>query len=1059
MIAPFSTPQGRRIPVRIQVFGLDDAGHPGHFVSLAENISGEKDATTQVQAIYDLGMVGVAISNDHGMVAVNDTLLAMIGHTRADFEAGSIDWPQRVLVSEFGRIDRDALDRAKPGATAATYEKALLHIDGRRIPIECNIATSGGPDNERIALITDISARKAAEAARDESEARLARMIGTGMVGFATGAEDGSLSSVNDAFLAMIGWSRDDFERERPGWRAITAPDTLAADEVAIAQALSRGYSDPYEKDYIHRDGRRVPIVVAVVADPADPDNRLNALVFDQSKLKDAESSRARSEARLQRISDAGILGIVVIGRDGRIREANDAWLHLVGTTREAFASGTYDFNAVQGRELGALIDKARVQVRRRGYSDLFEREIVQPDGTRRPVLVIGTAADPGNPDSDIIGLAIDNSARRAAEAARDKTDARLRRLFDSPLVGIAFNDPRQQATQFNRALLDMLGLTQEQALEVDFKSIEVQSSRDPKARRRTERQLRERGYTDPFEREFERPDGTRIALRLVAGKFDPDDPASEGFTVAVDNSESKAARQALEVRVRQQTMLTEFAERLLESNDPDRDVLPWLFEQLNQLCGAEFAFSCVPDGEALRLAFCGAADPEFRLHGERLELQESVAGHVAMTRTPMHLRAIQTSDDPLAAPARALGARACLCKPVIARGVLFGTLSIISTTQDEFDAACVETFRQAARLLALTRQRIDFETKLSTTEERLRLAIEAAGAVVWERDLSDDRLDITDACKEMVGLDAHSPDVITAEQARLTLHPDDLEHVTATVAQAIADKSSYDMIYRTATPGPARWIHTLGRATYDHAGMAKGLVGLNLDVTEQIRSRDREKLLMREVDHRAKNLLAIVQSVVQLTRAGTIGEFKSAVNGRIRSLGHVHGLLADSNWDGVDLAAIVADELAPYRSEGTIRIDGPPVWLDAAAAQAVALVIHELATNAAKYGALSAHDGRLEISWRLDDTGTVQLGWRESGGPAVNGPPKRSGFGSQLIFANVEHQLGGVLHQDWSREGLVAKPDFPADPLQAGLGRTDPDPIVRPSPNSRSAFGEVDRP
>jgi len=191
------------------------------------------------------------------------------------------------------------------------------------------------------------------------------------------------------------------------------------------------------------------------------------------------------------------------------------------------------------------------------------------------------------------------------------------------------------------------------------------------------------------------------------------------------------------------------------------------------------------------------------------------------------------------------------------------------------------------------------------------------------------------------------------------------------------------------------------------------------LEISERKKAEERETLLAREVDHRAKNLLAVVQSVVQLTQARDAAELKTGITGRIQALARAHSLLADARWDGAQLGALVREELAPYLgvADAQIELDGPELLLRPAAAQSLAIVLHELATNAVKYGALSSPTGRLNVRWSRDGDDIV-LGWIEHGGPLTS-VPRSSGFGSRIIRASVERQLHGSLEQDWRPEGL----------------------------------------
>lgn len=207
------------------------------------------------------------------------------------------------------------------------------------------------------------------------------------------------------------------------------------------------------------------------------------------------------------------------------------------------------------------------------------------------------------------------------------------------------------------------------------------------------------------------------------------------------------------------------------------------------------------------------------------------------------------------------------------------------------------------------------------------------------------------------------------------------------------------------------------------------------VEISERKAAEQREFLLAREVDHRAKNLLAVVQSVVQLTRADTAEELKDAVIGRIQSLARAHALLSDSRWEGVDLAQLVREELAPFRGRQA-RYDGPAISLRPAAAQSLALVLHELATNAAKYGALSTPDGHLDVSWQVDGApASLVIDWDESGASTA-GAPGRSGFGSRIIQTSLERQLRGRLDQDWRPDGLRCRLEIPLAVATASSAR-----------------------
>jgi len=193
-------------------------------------------------------------------------------------------------------------------------------------------------------------------------------------------------------------------------------------------------------------------------------------------------------------------------------------------------------------------------------------------------------------------------------------------------------------------------------------------------------------------------------------------------------------------------------------------------------------------------------------------------------------------------------------------------------------------------------------------------------------------------------------------------------------------------------------------------------------DITEQKRSQDLISTLAREAEHRSKNLLATVQAAVHLSHSDSAEGLKKAIDGRIQALANVHSTLAKTRWIGADLSTIAAQELAPYAeaSEHRLRIDGPPVLLDSNAAQTIAVTLHELSTNAAKYGALSVANGHVTVNWSDRANGELYFRWSETGGPKVQ-QPTRKGFGTRIIEQMIGQHAGKVSF-DWRAEGLLCE-------------------------------------
>src|SRR5690349_410103 len=207
---------------------------------------------------------------------------------------------------------------------------------------------------------------------------------------------------------------------------------------------------------------------------------------------------------------------------------------------------------------------------------------------------------------------------------------------------------------------------------------------------------------------------------------------------------------------------------------------------------------------------------------------------------------------------------------------------------------------------------------------------------------------------------------------------------------EAIAERPDGSRICFMPYPTPLR----------DEAGQLLGAVNMLVDITTRKQAEERMMLLTGEVDHRSNNLLAVIQAMLRLTKADTAEEFQAAFQGRLSALANVQRLFSVSRWTGADIQTIIREELRPYGST-RVSMTGVDVPLPASLAQAIAVAVHELATNAAKYGSLSGPAGKIDIHWRVDQADTLVLRWTESGGPQI-AEPMRKGFGVDAIDGMV---------------------------------------------------------
>jgi PAS domain S-box-containing protein len=369
---------------------------------------------------------------------------------------------------------------------------------------------------------------------------------------------------------------------------------------------------------------------------------------------------------------------------------------------------------------------------------------------------------------------------------------------------------------------------------------------------------------------------------------------------------------------------------------------------------------------------------------------------------------------------------------------------------------------RQLERLNAELEDRVRARTaeleqstaRLVESEQRRSMAIAAGKMGSWDWDWVNGDWMWDEGQYKIFGVDKEFE--LTSANIQALLHPDDVHQLRQVWSELTKGSRSYEAEFRIRRPdGDERWCVGTAAATTDREGRVVRVSGVTIDITDRKRAEERQTLLTREVDHRAKNALALAQSIVRLTRAQNVNAYVQAVEGRITALARVHTVLSLSSWQGAEIRQLVAEEVAPYSEAGQIQYEGAEVQLQPATAQTLALALHELVTNSAKYGSLSTLSGRLAISWEAQ-TDRLVVGWVETGGPPVT-TPKSKGFGTRSVIASIETQLGGKADFDWRPEGLVCRLTVPLGekPSSAaesgpyrGTAAQEPEPLL----NSRSA-------
>jgi PAS domain S-box-containing protein len=344
-----------------------------------------------------------------------------------------------------------------------------------------------------------------------------------------------------------------------------------------------------------------------------------------------------------------------------------------------------------------------------------------------------------------------------------------------------------------------------------------------------------------------------------------------------------------------------------------------------------------------------------------------------------------------------------------------------------------VDRVWDALQIAVNERQR--FERDLHFSEELLRTAAEGAQFGAHNYDAVTRRMSWSPELGRLLGLDYTARSGVTWETGASFIHPEDREKARAALHEIVkGSHRNFELEYRIVRKnGEVRWVMDRGRTFKDpQSGRTVRLTGIVIDITERKLGELRQQMLLKELDHRVKNTLAIVQSIAMQTLRSTKDppQFASVFEARLMSLASAHSLLTQRAWEGADLGDIVRGAIAPFVSsagESAFQLSGPTADIPANSTITLALMLHELLSNAAKYGSLSVPGGRVAISWRVTEAGEgrrVDLHWKEEGGPPAAEPARR-GFGTRLLTMGAE-QLGGQIALSFEESGLRCDLSFP---------------------------------
>jgi PAS domain S-box-containing protein len=706
--------------------------------------------------------------------------------------------------------------------------------------------------------------------------------------------------------------------------------------------------------------------------------------------LKRTATNHCRSEAMLRasgkRLSQIintynGYVGL--LDRNGRITEANAQMLKAIGTPREYVIGRPFaevhwwTYSPEAQKEMQELIARCLA-----GETVRRDMQYAARDGEIRWIAFQATPLRTADGKIEgVVPSGYDITDRKRAEEALQQSEARFRNLYEHALAGITLSDWDGRIVACNPAFSNLVGYSEDELRGRHFAPLIHADDRDDNTAK--VRGLRT-GEADAlvFENRYVHKDGTPVWVRKIISSL----PAKPGqparfFMLCIDISDRKQKEEELR----------QSQARLQLALDAD---------------GAGMWENLIETGEFI------ASERALALHGLPPGTPMTCDNLLAALHPEDRPKVEQAWRDTLETGAPYMVDIRCPQPDGVMRWLHSqGKLHEIGG-QRRFIGLVRDISRRKAA-----------ETKVRTAQMHMQLALDAARLGWWLYDPVQLTASWDSRFKEIFGITDPQADV-PAILARVP--PEDSVRVCEAAAAALnpLDPKPFVGEYRIQhSDGEIRWIEVYGMATFEGADAARHaviMVGTAADITKRKRAEEHQLLLMRELNHRTKNLLSVVQSIANQTAASSPTDFVERFSQRIQALSASQDLLVNSEWRGVEIENLVRAQIAHFADliGDRIMIEGPPLCVTPSAAQNIGMALHELATNAGKYGSLSDDHGSVSIDWRIDDD-QFSIGWIEQQGPRVK-PPKRRGFGTTIISTVAKNSLGGEVELAYAASGIV---------------------------------------
>ena len=675
---------------------------------------------------------------------------------------------------------------------------------------------------------------------------------------------------------------------------------------------------------------------------------------------------------------------IKILDLDGNLLFMTEGGQHIMEVT---------DFGAIKGcpwpnfwQDAGNIAAKAAIKAAQAGEIGHFQGFATTMAGTPKwwdvTVTLIHDAE--GKPDK-LLSVSRDITETRHADEALKASEQRLRMALNAGRLGHWDLDLATGVLTASDVCTENFGRTATEALSYDDLRAAVAPEDQARMRAAVERTIAT-GEDYNIEFRIVKPDGTSGWV-LMRGRLVPDlnGKPSKMSGVSLDIGNLKAAEQAL---LESETRFKTFAQAMpnqVWSATPDGQ-LDWFNDQVFSYSG--LAFDDLAGSQWVQMVHADDAGPASSTWVKALTNGSPYQAEFRLRRADgsfrWHLaRALPIRDEA-------------------------GQITRWIGTNTDID------------------NQKEIEEQLLESQRRVALAINAADIGTWDFDPRSGMLEWDDRCYQLFGLTPGKP--ISFDLFLAGLHPQDRDATEKACLDAMRPDGShaYDIEYRTIglEDGIERWCSAKGKASFEN-GVASRFIGTIRDISKLKSAELQQQLLTRELEHRMKNTMAMVGAIASQTfrTASTKEEARTIFDARLHALNQAHDVLVRSSWTSAPMQTVVAGALAPHRTaDGRIRTSGPPIDLTAKQALSLALALHELATNATKYGALSVPGGTIDVTWDCSESEgarKLRFEWRECGGPPVL-PPSRRGFGSRLIESTLSSDFGGSVKIDYLPEGVV---------------------------------------